>query len=806
MRSFVDDAQFAVRLLWRHPSFTILALLTLALGIGTNTAVFSLIRGVLLKPLPYDAPHRLIWFGGVESRFPNEPAGVSFPDIVDIRSQARTLQAVAAYSFFSEKLVITGRGEPEQVDGNRVSANFFDILGVPPALGRGFRKGEDLRGGPRVAVLSHDFWLRNYAGDSSAVGSVINISSAAYQIVGVMPQQFQFPPRTDIWIPLAVGTQATTMREAHSFLGIARLAPHATTAVAFQELTAIGRRLEQSYPTSNAGFNFLPSTLADKLTGSVRDTLYLLAGITAFLLLISSANIANLLLARATSRRREVAVRNALGAPPAAIVRQLLAESMALSFAGGALGTLAAWWGISLLRAWNPTQLPRASELSIDPASLIFAFFISALTALLFGLAPALQAIRTSQHTDLKDSGTRGSAEVAGRARFRSLLVTAEVALAVVLLAGAGLLLESLRQLLGVHPGFETAGVVTTELTLPIRKFRSLEATADFTERYVERLRSIPGVNAAGATLALPMGSVYSYFEFRVVGDPPHSIPPIAGYTAVTPGYFETMRIPLRAGRLFDARDTREAPKTVVISEPLARQHFPGRDPVGRRLQVLTGGSSAFEGEIIGVVGGVRHDNLAQEPRVEIYLPFVQLPYPIANVVVRSTLDTRGVAAGMKSALAELDRDLPIYRVRRLEDVVLESAVEPRVRGFLTALFAGIALLLASMGIYSVMSYAVSQRTQEIGIRMAIGATPWNVLVLILRQSGRLVLIGLSCGLALTFAVGRVLGSMLYRVSLFDWRVYAIVTTLLLIVALVASSVPAWRATHIDPMRALRQD
>lgn len=806
MRPFRDDLLFGLRLLWRHPSFSILALLTLALGIGANTAVFSIVRGVLLKPLPYRQPEQLLWFGGKEARFGAENSGVSIPDLTDVRLRSRTLTTIAGYFYFANKLIITGDGEPEQVDGMQVTANFFDVLGVPPVAGRTFQNGEDLRGGPRVAVLSYDLWLNNYAADPAVVGRNIILNSIPHQIVGIMPIGFQFPGRIAVWVPLAIGTGPTAAREAHTYLAIARLAADTSPQRAGQELAAIAVELERAYPVTNVGYRFEVQTLAEHVTGSIRETLYLLIGITAFLLLIGSANVANLLLSRATTRRREVAVRHALGAPRAVIVRQLLAESLSLSVAGGAIGGVLAWWGIRALRLWNPAALPRADELTVDPAALAFALLISILTALLFGLAPALQVTRADQHEALRDSGARGGGEGAGRARLRNLLVIGEIALAIVLLAGAGLLLESLRQLLNVDPGFRAAGVITTEMTLPMRKFRTLDATAALFETYLERIRALPGVEAAGAAVALPMGSIYSFFEFKIVGDPPLTIPPIAGYTSVTPGYFEAMGIPLRQGRYFDSRDGRDAPKSVVISEPMARQYFAGRNPIGQRLQVQTGGPQVIEGEVVGVVGGVRHENLTQEPRVELYVPLLQRSYPIANIVVRSNSARDPLAAAMKQILKDIDRDLPLYRIRTMEEVVLGSAAAPRARGFLTALFAIAALLLASIGIYGVMSYAVSRRTQEIGIRMAVGATPGNILAMILIHSGNLVLMGLLCGLALTLALGRLLSNLLFGVSAFNPVVLAVVCGLLLLVAVAATSIPAWRAARIDPLNALRQD
>jgi putative ABC transport system permease protein len=806
MASLRGDLLFGLRLLWRHPSFSILAVLTLALGIGANTAVFSIVRGVLFRPLPYSQPERLIWIGGQEVRSSTERTGVSIPTLLDLRERTRSLESAAAFSYFVEKLVVTGTGEPEQIDGVRVSANFFDVMGVPAAAGRVFREGEDRRGAPRVAVLSHDLWLRNYAADPAAVGRTITLNSVSHEIIGIMPPGFRYPGRIAVWVPIPVGSPDVMIREAHSFLTVARLAPSATLQQASGELARIAAELEREYSAANTGYRFDVQSLSDAVTGPVRESLLLLAGITGFLLLIGAANVANLLLARATSRRREVAIRHALGAARWAIARQMLAESLLLALTGGVLGSLLAWWAVRAIRAWNPVALPRASELSLDPAALLFALAVAVCMALLFGLAPALQAMRADQHAALRDSGARGGGEGAGRARLRNYLVIGEVALAVVLLAGAGLLLESLRQLLLVDPGFRTANVTTTELTLPMRKFRTLDATAAFVETYLERLRALPGISSAGAALSLPMGSVYSYFEFRIAGDPPAPIPPFAGHTPVTPGYLETMGIPLRQGRFFDARDGRDAPPVIVISEPMARQYFAGRNPVGQRLLVFIGGPEPVTGEIIGVAGGVRHENLARAPRVEMYVPLSQSPYPIANVVVRSSLGHDALAASMKQALRDLDPDMPLYRVRPMEEVVLESAAAPRARGFLTAIFAAAALLLASIGIYGVMSYSVSRRAQEIGIRMAMGATPLDILRMVLGQSARLMAAGMFCGLVLTAILGRLLRNLLFGVSASDPAVLVLVCLLLLVVATAATSVPAWRAARIDPVRALRQE
>lgn len=803
MRPLADDLQFGLRLLWRHPGFTALALLTLAVGIGANTAVFSLIEGVLLRPLPYDRPEQLLWIGGREARFQKEITGISMPDLLDLRASSRTLETIAGYAFFSERLIVTGSGEPEQADGVRVTANFFEVLGVRPATGRGFRTGEDQRGGPRVAVLSHSMWRTRYGSNPQAIGSNIVLNSVSHEVVGVMPDGFAFPSRIDVWVPVAIGNITTVQRDARSFLAVARSSrPEAAPG----ELDRISRDLESQFLTTNTGYRFASEPLRKHVSGGVEDTLILLAVTTAFLLLIACANIANLLLARATTRQREMAIREALGARRLDLLRQLLIESMLLAFCGAAAGTALAWWMVNLVKAWNPAGLPRVAELGLNGYGVAFAALLGIATAVLFGLAPALQTARNSQHEALKESGSRGSSESGIRGKVRNLLVAAEVALAIALLAGAGLLLESMRRLEEVDPGFTSAKVMTAELAMPGRKFRSLEAMAAFVDRYLERVRALPGVEQAGATLALPMGSVYTFLEFSIVGDPPQAYPPMAGNTSITPGYVEAMGIKLRSGRLFAASDTKDSTPVVIISEPMSRQYFAGRDPIGRTLRLKLGADQNLEWKIVGVVGGVRHDNLAGEERVEVYIPFNQQPYPVANLVVKTAGPASGITGALRGALRELDRDMVLFRLRTLEDLVAESANQSRARGWLTALFAGMALLLACLGIYGVMSYAVSRRTQEIGIRMALGATPGEILRMIISQSSRLVLIGLAAGLVLTLALGRMIANLLYEVSAFDGRILASVSLLLVMVAISATSLPAWRAARIDPVEALRQD
>lgn len=796
MQELKDDLRFALRLLFRQPGFAIVALLTLGLGIGANVTIFSIVNSVLLRPLPYAEPQGLVHLSGVPPRDSNEAQGVSLPDLLDYRRMTTTMSGMAAYSFYSNRLVFAGDGEPEQVEAATVSANFFALLGVQPLYGRTFREGEDQRGQNGFVVLSHAWWMTRFGGDVNVIGRKLSLNYLTYEVVGIMPPDFQFPERVAAWIPISTGSPATLLRDAHIYMALGRLRPGVSVTAARDELRALGARLEQTYPNTNKDYRAQVKGLAEHVTGDVRPTLYVLVVAVGALLLIVCGNIANLLLARATARRREFGIRAAVGAPRGRLIRQLLTESLVLAGMGGALGLAVSWWLVRVLRAANLPTMPRLSELSVDGTSVLFTVGVIMGTALLFGIAPALQA------TDLKEAGARGSTGGLAQNKLRGVLVIAEVALATFLLIGAGLLIESMRRLLAVDAGFAVSEVTILDLSLPSRKFAGLDVMAQFVESYLQRVRAVPGVESAAATISPPLGGLYSLMDLTLPGEAPQAFKPSVGNVSVSPGYFETFRIPLLKGRLFEARDTKEAPHVVIISEPMARQYFPGKNPLGRQVMLSYG--SDWTGEVVGVVAGIRRRGLAEEPRAEVYLPFAQMPYPTLNIVVRSTLPAGRLAGALKQEMRQIDANVPLNRIRPMQEVVLESIAASRIRSLVTAFFAGAALLLASIGIYGVMAYSVSRRTAEIGIRMALGASPWQILRLVMQQSLMLVGLGIATGILLAAGLGSALASLLYGISAWSPAVYLAVALLLAAVAGLATLIPAWRATRIDPAIALR--
>jgi len=796
LQEIKDDLRFALRLLFRQPGFAIVALLTLGLGIGANVTIFSIVNSLLLRPLPYAEPERLVHISGAPPRDSNEAQGVSLPDLLDYRQMTSTLSAIAAYSFYANRLVFAGDGEPEQVEAATVSANFFAVLGVKPLHGRTFREGEDRRGQNGFVVLSHGWWMTRFAGDVNVIGRKLSLNSLSYEVIGIMPPDYQYPERVTAWIPIATGSPSTLMRDAHIYMAVGRVRPGVSVEAARDELRSLGARLEQTYPKTNKDYRAQVKSLADHVTGDVRPTLYVLVVAVGALLLIVCGNIANLLLARATARRREFGIRAAVGAPRGRLIRQLLTESLALAAMGGVLGLAVTWWVVRVLRAANLPTMPRLSELSVDGTSVLFTVGVVVGTALLFGIAPALQA------TDLKEAGARGSTGGLAQNKLRGVLVIAEVALATFLLIGAGLLIESMRRLLAVDAGFAVSDVAILDLSLPSRKFAGLDVMAQFVDSYLQRVRAVPGVESAAATISPPLGGLYSFMDLTLPGEAPQSFKPSIGNVSVSPGYFETFRIPLLKGRLFEARDTKEAPHVMIISEPMARQYFPGVNPLGRPIMLSYG--SDWTGEIVGIVAGIRRRGLAEDPRAEVYLPFAQMPYPTLNVVVRSTLPAGRLAGALKQEMRQMDANIPLNRIRPMQDVVLESIAASRIRSLVTSFFAGAALVLASIGIYGVMAYSVSRRTAEIGIRLALGASPGQILRLVMRQSLKLVGLGIGTGIVLAAALGNALASVLYGISAWSPVVYFAVAILLAVVAGVATLIPAWRATRIDPAIALR--
>ncbi len=796
------DVRFAARSLVRARGFTTVAVIALALGIGANTAIFSVVNAVLLRPLPYREPQRLVWFWEVQPFLDRAP--FSAPDFADYRGQNQTFESVVA--FRGGNLTLTGAGEPERISGAQVDAGFFPILGVRPALGRDFTADEDKPGAPAaVVVLSHGFWQRKHGGDSQIVGKALTFNGRTYSVVGVMPPGFSFPGETELWTPLGLNP-AGQQRGSHWLIVIGRLKPGVSLARAQADIDVVVRRLQQQYPPSNQGHSVTLVSLEERLVGHVRRALLVLLAAVGFVLLIACANVANLMLARAAVRRREIAIRAALGAGRWRLVRQLLAESAVLGVIGGAAGLVLAAGAMRAMVALAPANVPRLSEVRLDLSVLAFTLAASLFTALLFGLAPAFDAARASVADFLKESGRTSSAG-AGRAKLRSGLVIAEIALAVVLLAGAGLMLRSFVVLQQVEPGLRPEGLLTARVSLIGRSaFNQPRLWADFYDRVLANVRQLPGVKAAAAINLLPLDDfgIGNSTNFRVIGrpEPAPKDMPLSEIRVVSLDYFRTMGIPLIKGRVFTERDTKDSEPVAVISESLAWQIFPGEDPLGKRITVSIDKGS----EIVGVAGNVHDYGLDAPLRLESYIPMAQMPNPLLTIVVRTAGDPRALVPAFRQAVWSVENDRPIYAIRTMEQVISRSVAQPRFRTALLGLFAALALLLAAVGIYGVISYAVAQRVQEIGIRVALGATRPDVLRLVMGQGMLLAGSGLALGLAGAWAGTRWISALLFGIRPTEPVVFGALVLLLALVALLACWAPARRATRVDPVVALRQE
>ena len=797
-----QDLRFAGRQLWKSPGFTLVAVLTLALGIGATTAIFSVVYGVVLRPLPFRAPERLVRPLFVTAE--GERVGAfSVPNFVDWKSASRAVEDTAAV--WSGTLNLSGDGEPERLPAAWVSANYFKVVGIRPLAGRTFAAGEDQESAPRVTVISENLWRRRFGGDPGLVGRSITLDGQPYTVVGILRKGVQLPSTADAWVPAVFTAGDRQQRGAVYFAGIGRLAPGATLQKAKTEADVIGRRLSTEYPAANASYfkTMTVEPLQDQMVGDTRKPLLILLGAVAFVLLIACANVANLLLVRAASREGEIVIRVALGAGRARIVRQLLTESLVLALAGGALGVALAAWVTRTLIALGPRGIPRLAEIGIDATALLFALGISLLTGLLFGLAPALQTSRTDLSGVIRE-GTRGS-KGRGGTRARSLLVVAETALAVVLLAGAGLLIRSFSQLQKVDPGFQPAQVMTFNLDLPEGRYKEGAQLRAFLGALEEKMAALPGVDATGVTVdGMPFGGRVNVFDFRIAGRPP--VPPgqekAIRTAAATPDYFKTMGIRVVRGRSFTPRDRDGAPRVVVINEAAARRYFPGQDPLGQRIEM--GNRVKRGGEIVGIVADFKQDAMEQQVDPELFMPFDQYPGGSLSVVLRSTADPQAVVSAVQARVRELDPDLPVYDLQPMTAVVATATSQSRFYMLLLGGFAAIALVLAAVGIYGVIAYAVRQRTQEIGIRMALGASRDRVLRMVVGQGMTLALVGAAAGLAGAFVAARGLRSLLFEVSVSDPATYAGVALVLVAVAAVAAYLPARRAARTEPNLALK--
>ena len=806
------DIQYALRQLLKHPAFSIIAILALALGIGANTAIFSVVNAVLLRPLPYPAPEQLVWIWGTNplNDIPKENA--SYPDYADWRAQAQSFQFMGGFAQTAP--ILTGsEGEPERLPGGYSMGDFFNALGIEPVLGRKFLPEENETGKNRVVILSHALWQRRFGGDPRIVGQQITISGNPHTVVGILPATFQDPipeatKTVQLWLPLAVSDSMRQSRRGDFLNVVARLKPGVKLEAARAEMTGIAARLEKQYPDTNTQWGVIVQPLHETLTGNVRPALLVLLSAVAFLLLIACANVANLLLARASSRQREIAIRAALGASRARVVRQLLTENIVLSLCGGGLGLLVAWWGIQALLALSPGNIPRLGSISIDREVLFFTLAVSVITGVLFGLVPAFTASRPDLNNTLKEGG-RSAAESAGGRRLRSALAVAEIALSLVLLVGAGLLIRSFIRLQEVRPGFNPQHLLCLDLSLPSAKYKEDQQTVNFFDQLLATLAQQPGVQSAAVSEGLPLGGGAGFLAFSVEGRvlARTERTPDAETRVVSPDYFRTLQIPLRSGRLLNERDVLGAPDAVVVSETLVKKYFHGEDPVGKRLTF--GDPQAKDVQwftVVGVVGDVRGISLNEEPYGQIYTSYRQTPRRALTLTVQTAAEPTTMLGTVRAKIWALDRQQPLYNVRTAEQVLEKSIARPRFNMLLITILASVALVLAAVGIYGVISYSVTQRTHEIGVRMALGASAGDVLKLVVGQGMILAGSGVVVGLLAAFAATRIMATLLFGVTATDPATYGGLALLLTSIAFLACYVPARRATKVNPVTALRAE
>jgi len=813
MQNLWQDLRYGARMLMKRPGFTLIAVLTLALGIGANTAIFSVIHTLLVQPLPYRDAHRVLFVMGWDLRRDQMEFNVSAADFHDWRAQDGVFEQAAGYRYWSVNL--TGAGEPERVQGYRVTADLFALLGVEPLLGRAFLAGEDKPGAGKVVVLSHGLWQQRFGAERGVIGRTVTLNDESYTVVGVMPPKFEFPQlnfKGDLWAPFDYdAARLRTERNADfAMVAVARLRPDKTLEQAQAEMNAVYQRLAQQYPRTNAGSGVRLTPMQEMLTREIRPALLALLAAAGFVLLIACANVANLLLARAQARVKEMALRAALGATAWRVARQLLTESLLLALAGGGLGVLLGMWTLDAIRHILPEHvvnvMPAALEIGINARSLVFALAASLLTSLVFGLVPALRLSRHDLTAAIKEGGPGVGSW--SRRRAGSLLVIAEVALSALLLVGAGLTLRSLWALLHVNPGFEAANLLVMDISLPRTRYANAEQRGNFYREALGRLAALPGVKAVGAVNTLPLSTSNEGSSFVIEGRPAPAPGDVPGtdYRVINPDYFRALGIRLQSGRQFTAEDNRQAPPVTIVNQAFVRRHFPNEEPVGKRIR-FGGPNTPLADEpwhvIVGVAGDVKHWDLAANPRAESYVPLEQQPRASLTLAVRSGGAPAGFAAAARRQIRALDANLPMYNAQTMEQVVARSLFTQRLTTNAMLIFGAVALLLAGVGLFGLISYSVSRRTREIGIRMALGAQRGAVLRLITRQGMKLVLIGVVIGLIGAFALTRLIKSLLFGVSETDPLTFVAVALLLTSVALLASWLPARRAAKIDPMVAL---
>lgn len=817
----MQNVRYALRVLAKQPLFTAIVILTFALGIGANTAVFSVLDAVLLRPLPFHEPQNLVAIGEFDTREKADPGteieSISYLDYVDFRDQTRVFEQVAVYTNQSVSTLTDGN-EATHVQGESVSANLFNLLGVQPILGRTFLPNEDDPGN-HVVILSNDLWHRRFGGDRSIIGKSVTLDGKAFQVIGVMPPRFGYPLRfsspPELWVSMSLlreppkdgSPPMTEQRDNDFFQCIARLKPGTSIQQAQANLDTLAANWRRQYPDSKTHAGVKVISEISSMVGSTHAALLMLCAMAGCVLLVACVNVANLLLARALSRNREISIRAALGAGRGHILRQLLVESVLLGSIGGLAGLLIATWGIDSLKAFLP-NVPRINEISPDPRVLGFTALISIGVGIVAGLLPAWRVSHPNLATSLNES-PRGSSEGSAGGRTRAALVVLEIVLALVLLASAGLLVESFVRLQRVPAGFDTSNVMTARIALPESSYPKPQDATAFVKQLLERVSALPGAQSAAAAWWIPLSGSDIAFNFNIEERPaPAGQQPVAQVNAITPDYFQTMRVPLRRGRAFNDRDDRNSLPVAIVTESFAKEFFPGEDAVGKRI-TLNGSVDPGKPpvrEIVGVVGDMHLISLRVAPKPQIYVPHQQFGIGGMSIFVRTQIDPQSVTTALRRTVSDLDKNVPVYRTRTLADYTSQSVAQPRLNAMLVTLFALIALLLAAAGIFGVMSYSVTQRTQEIGIRMALGAQRYDVLRLIVLQGMRFVAAGLALGLIGVVVCSRLLQSFLFEIGATDLRIMVTVSLILSAVALLACLLPARRASLVDPIKALRAE
>ncbi len=828
METLLQDLKYGFRVLVKSPAFTAVAVLTLALGIGANTAMFSVVNAVLLRPLAYKDSSTLVNIWGKLEKEGIPRNWLSEPEYWDLVDRTQSFSDIGIYALGGSVNLTSSDAPPVQASAAIANSSLFPILGVQPALGRTFVSGpagEDQPGHDHVAILSNSLWRSQFGGDPAIIGKQIQLDRESYSVIGVLPKDFSFAGKQDLWLPVALNRAKPKNRGSHFFHAVGRVKPGVTFAQASSELDRFAAQLAREYPDNYpaaAGWGMFMVPMKEQMVGKVRPALLVLLGAVAFVLLIACVNIANLLLANGSAREREFAVRSAMGAERWRLVRQLVTESLMLAFLGGVLGLAIAYWGVGAVRALVGDSVPRVDEIRVDPFVLGFTFVVSILTGLIFGLAPAWHGAKANLQDALKDGGRGGSAGGSSR-KLRGALVVSEIALAVLLLVGAGLLIRSFRQLLEVSPGFQTQHLLTVEISLPEKAYPDGAPVQTFFKQLTDRVSTIPGVQAAGAVSQMPLSESYSSGTTFVEESSGHDLMRLpkfdnrpfieADQRIATPGYFQALQIPLVRGRHLEDSDTADAPLVAVVDTNFAQRFWPNQDAIGKKVSIDAVPKSDPNHPVlrwrtvVGVVGHVRHYGLDSEGREQAYFPESQIDYSRdLYLAVRTSVDPTSVTNSIRQQLAAIDRDMPIYNIATMDELLSHSVAQPRLNLTLLAAFASIALLLAAVGVYGVMAYAVTQRTHELGIRMALGATQVDVLKLVLFEGGRLAAIGLGVGLIASVALTRLMASLLFGVKPTDPVTFGLVAAVLAGVALIACYIPAHRATKVDPLVALRYE